>query len=174
MAIESIGIRMVFHRLAADNENEFDSTFEEHNVISDLDCALLNIECQSPNDGWDNTALLIFLRTFALPLNKGIMLRCDDPFMIELLEPKNGATIHDFWTDLRFNNDPTYAELLGTEFIANTKNGFRVLIVNPQIPVGPVGIAEYLLRKGQGNIVSVKITDDTNSSISMEYSNLSS
>lgn len=167
-------IRMVFHRLNDPNSDADPEVEYVQDVESDLDCSVLTIRVESNDEVWDAEVLEDFVVNNVDPLNKGIMLRCDDTFMIELLEPKDGATIHDYWTDLRFTADPTYSELIGNEFIPNTKNGFRVLLVNPSMQVGPLGIASHLLRKANGGLLSVYIADDQNVEMTVEYATLSS
>jgi len=167
-------IRMVFHRLNDPNADSDESVEVVPDVEADLDCSIMTIRVESDDTTWDVSQLETFVEENLDPLDRGIMLRCDDTFMIELLEPKDGATIHDYWTDLRFNADPTYSELIGNEFIPNTKNGFRVLLVNPAMNVGPQGIAEHLLRKANGGLVSVYVADDQNAELTVEYDVLSS
>jgi hypothetical protein len=159
MASATETVRMVFHRMndsSVDGDPEVDDVPD---VVSDLDCSILTITMESHEMVWMDEDFALFIANQVKPLDKGIMLACDDDFMIELLEPKDGNTIHDFWTDLRFNTDPTFSTLLGTEFIPNTKNGFRVLIVHPAMTIGAFGLAQHLLQKANGGLTSVKIID---------------
>lgn len=77
-------------------------------------------------------------------IDKGAVIQRDDPYLIHLLEPKSGATVHDFLNELRALGYKKH-RLLGQTVPPDTLNGFRVLVLGEGYTATLEGLAEFLL-----------------------------
>lgn len=67
----------------------------------------------------------------------------DDPFLIHLLEPRTGATVHNLLNDIRAMEE-SY-RVLGDTVPPDTINGYRVVVFNPDYYVTTLeGLAKFI------------------------------
>lgn len=90
----------------------------------------------------------------------------DDPYLIHLLEPKDGNTVHKLLDQLRGNDEEGWYKMLGITVPAETLNSHRVLVLGKGITATLEGvmlvaseILEEVLEKNGAVIHSIKIVD---------------
>lgn len=91
-------------------------------------------------------------------MDKGAVIQRDDPYLIHLLEPKSGATVHDFLNELRALGFKQH-RLLGETVPPETLNGYKVLVLGEGYTATLEGIAEFLMRNTAEEISEITIYD---------------
>lgn len=99
-------------------------------------------------------------------LSDVIVVANDDPYLIHLLEPKNGNTVHNRLNEIRAMPANTYA-ILGTTIPSEVINGYRLLVVGSAFSATLEGVLAVLaLEKKLYDaripwISSISATDET-------------
>lgn len=95
------------------------------------------------------------LNNAASYIDNRMIIQNDDPYLIHLLEPKTGATIHNMLNDIRAMED-SY-RLLGDTLPPDTINAYKITIFNKDSYTATMeGIARFIRRKLEGDLRIVK------------------
>jgi hypothetical protein len=95
---------------------------------------------------------------FDAVLDGGIVINVQDPFMVHVLEPKSGATVHNRLNELKANMTNYESAVLGTTVPPETLNGYTVLVLGNSYDVTLEGLALWMLRTDV-ELTHVVITD---------------
>lgn len=107
----------------------------------------------------DLTSLEKKLNSATYWLDNRIVIQHDDPYLIHLLEPKTGATVHNMLNEIR-NMRESY-RTLGDTLPPDTINAFKITVFNGNTYTATMeGIAKFIYNLSEVDIEgSILVTD---------------
>lgn len=91
-------------------------------------------------------------------LDGGLVINVQDPYMVHVLEPKSGNTVHNRLNELkRVLTGKEYA-IIGNTIPPETLNGYIALVLGADYDVTLEGLAEWILRS-YPSLTSIKLDD---------------
>lgn len=121
---------------------------------------LVTLTC-STEEPFDLNKLVDLKNKLTKNLNGAILIQNDDPYLIQLIEPKSGNTVHNLLNSLR-EEDYVY-RLLGTTQPPDTRNGYKVYVVNSKyITATMEGLATFILNHQNMGYLNTRLVNQVN------------
>ncbi len=112
-----------------------------------VDAKTCNVTLQAEvAESFNASTIKLQVDKFVKFANGAVFARVDDPIMIDLLEPKAGATVHTRLNELKRSLTDTHnVEVIGRTIPSETKNGVTVFVMGTKYNVTLEGLALYML-----------------------------
>lgn len=111
------------------------------------------------NETFDLRTLIEVADNLKRDISKGAIIQYDDPYLIHLLEPKSGATVHNLLNEIRTKIPAKGHRVFGKSVPPETLNGFSVLVLGNGLSATLEGVAEWILRNSRKEVTEVTIYD---------------